>query len=330
MPSDYKISPVTDDQEWDSFASTSLGATPFSSTKWMKIIEQITGAQRVQLGLYKNSTLCAGLAAIVQKKGPFTQLGTPELCPHTGILLGRSPEGKRPTKREADWQNVCNHFIDYLSNHYDHVRITHTPNLTDLRPFSWAGWKLNLRYTYHLEIKNRTESDLWDRVERRTRTAIRKAEKLGYTFQEIGDVDLLVNQYGKIYQDRPVPINSNLVQNYVKSIYEAGLIRIFSVQASNGETAATVAFVENDDESYAWVAGADPSHYNSGAASLLYWRYLSQCSQNRFDFVGANLPSIAFFKRGLGGNLVPYYSTEHFCNRLLRKMDRVRGLFARK
>ncbi len=329
MPSDYKISPVTDDQEWDCFASASLGGTPFSTSQWMKSAEHITGAQRIQLGLFKNSTLCAGLAAIVKKIGPFTQLGTPELCPHTGILLGRSPEGKSPTKREADWQNACNHFIQYLNNRYDHVRITHTPVLTDLRPFSWAGWKLNLRYTYHLEMENQTESDLWERVERRTRTAIRKAEKLGYIFQETSDIELLFDQYCKIYKDRPMPVNFSLVQHHVRSVYESGLIRIFSVQAPNSETAAIVAFVENDHESYAWVAGADPSHNNSGAASLLYWKYLSQCSQNRFDFVGANLPSIAFFKRGMGGNLVPYYTTEHFCNRLLRNVDKIRGLFAK-
>ena len=328
MSSNYNISPVTDDEEWDAFVSTSIGATPFSSSKWMKITEQVTGGRRIQLGLFKNSTLCAGLTAIARKRGPFTQLGTPELSPHTGILLACAPEGKGPTKREADWQNACNHFIEYLSSQYDHIRITHSPELTDLRPFSWARWSLSLRYTYHLSLANRTESELWERVERRTRTTIRKAEKLGYIFQETNDVNLLCDQYEKLYQNRPNPIDPNLVHRYIKSAYEAGLTHIFSVQSPNNETAAIVAFVENDDTSYAWVAGADPSLNNSGAASLLYWKYLSQCTLNRFDFVGANLPTVAFFKRGMGGDLIPYYTTEHFCNGILRKAAKVRGLFA--
>lgn len=330
MPSDYSIAPITDDKEWDAFASTSIGGTPFNTSKWLKNVEEVSGGQQIRLGLFKNATLRAGLTGIAKRRGPFIQLGTPELSPHTGILLCNTPEGKGPTKREAEWQAACNHFIQYLSNRYDHIRITHTPDLTDLRPFSWAGWDLNLRYTYQLPLENQTESELWERVERRTRTAIRKAEKLGYECQETDDIDLLCDQYEKIYENGPTPINSDLVRRHLRLAFQAGLTQIFSVKSNSNETAAIVAFVKNENMTYAWVAGADPDHNNSGAASLLYWRYICQCSQNHFDFVGANLPSVAFFKRGMGGNLVPYYTTEYFRNEFLRNIVKVKSLFNRR
>ena len=85
------------------------------------------------------------------------------------------------------------------------------------------------------------------------------------------------------------------------------------------DRASIVAFVEGRDTSYAWVAGADSTHNNTGATSLLYWKYFSLCKRAHFDFVGANLPAVSFFKRGLGGDLVPYYTTEGFGNTWLER-----------
>ena len=71
-------------------------------------------------------------------------------------------------------------------------------------------------------------------------------------------------------------------------------------------------FVDGPDTSYAWAAGADPALNNTGATSALYWQYFTATKKKRFDFVGANIPAIAFFKRGFGGDLVPYYVSEGY------------------
>ena len=77
------------------------------------------------------------------------------------------------------------------------------------------------------------------------------------------------------------------------------------------------------------MAGADPSHRDSGATSLLYWKVMEGTTRARFDFVGANLASIAFFKRGFGGDLVPYFATEGFGSPLLRSAVRLRRVLRR-
>ena len=46
-------------------------------------------------------------------------------------------------------------------------------------------------------------------------------------------------------------------------------------------------------------------------------------------FVGANLASIAFFKRGFGGELLPYFATEGFGSSLLRTAVRLRRAMRR-
>ena len=57
-----------------------------------------------------------------------------------------------------------------------------------MRPFIWRGWDTRLRYTYQMDLSDLDA--LFERVERRTRTVIRKAEKLGYALEHSDDVTL--------------------------------------------------------------------------------------------------------------------------------------------
>ena len=46
------------------------------------------------------------------------------------------------------------------------------------------------------------------------------------------------------------------------------------------------------------------------------------------DFVGANTPSIAEFKRKFGSRIVPYYRVEHVVRPELRVLQRFRKMLA--
>ena len=317
MSDAYEIRLVDDPVLWNHFVQTGWGGSPFSTTTWLRCAAHALGGQPAYIGVFKGSQIVAGLAALTTKHRGIERIETPELTPHTGFLMA-PVESKGPAKIEAESHRFSELRIRHLQ-HHDHMRITHTPALNDIRPFSWANWQTRVRYTYQMDLSDLDA--LWERVERRTRTAIRKAEKLGYTVIQTDDIELLCRQYGMIYERHgaAAPISPEVVRRFVEGAQSAGQARLLAAQSPQGETASIVAFVEGPSMAYAWVAGADPQHNSSGATSLLYWRYFQQCTQPRFDFVGANLPAVAFFKRGLGGDLVPYYATEHFGTPWLRR-----------
>ena len=318
MSDAYEIRLVDDLALWDHFVQTSWGGSPFSTTTWLRCAAHALGGKPAHIGVFKGSQIVAGLAALTTKHRGIERVETPELTPHTGFLMA-PVESKGPAKIEAECHRFSELLIRYLQR-YDHMRITHTPALNDIRPFIWANWQTRVRYTYQMDLSNLEA--LWERVERRTRTAIRKAEKLGYTVIQTDDIELLCRQYGMIYERHgaAAPISPEVVRRFVESAQSSGQARLLAAQSPQGETASIVAFVEGPSMAYAWVAGADPQHNSSGATSLLYWRYFQQCTQPRFDFVGANLPAVAFFKRGLGGDLIPYYATEYFATPWLRRV----------
>ena len=317
MSDAYEIRLVDDPALWNHFVQTGWGGSPFSTTTWLRCAAHALGGQPAYIGVFKGSQIVAGLAALTTKHRGIERIETPELTPHTGFLMA-PVESKGPAKIEAECHRFSELLIRHLQ-HYDHMRITHTPALNDIRPFIWANWQTRVRYTYQMDLSDLDA--LWERVERRTRTAIRKAEKLGYTVIQTDDIELLCRQYGMIYERHgaAAPISPEVVRRFVEGAQSAGQARLLAAQSPQGETASIVAFVEGPSMAYAWVAGADPQHNSSGATSLLYWRYFQQCAQPRFDFVGANLPAVAFFKRGLGGDLVPYYATEYFGTPWLRR-----------
>jgi hypothetical protein len=324
-----QIRPVEDPAAWDAFARQALGYTLFSTHAWLAGAERACGGKARLWGLYDEADrLVAGVAGLEQRRGPFCRFSTPPLTPHTGLLV-EQVQAKGPAKLEAATARAAALFARHFSQHYDHAHLVHSPALIDLREFLWAGWQARLRYTYHLDLGDLEA--LWERTERRLRTVVRKAEKLGYQVYPTQDLDLLRRHYELIYarQQGPPPVHPEIVQRFAGQVLSAGLGRAFQALSPQGRTACVVLFVEEGDTTYAWVAGADPELNDTGATSLLYWKYFELCGRKRFDFAGANIPSIALFKRSFGGDLVPYGATEIFGSRTARIAFFLRGLFGR-
>ncbi len=306
MADTFEIRLVADDTAWDGFVRQAIGGTVFSTSAWLRCAAAATGGQVHRLGCYRNGRLVAGISGLVRRRLGLYRLETPALTPYTGLLLA-PVASKGPAKAEAAQHRACSHLLAHLAKHYDRVFLVHAPAIADVRPFTWQGWDAHLRYTYRLPLGD--DNARWERIERRTRTAIRKAEKLGYQLRPTSDVALFRRQYEAIYAnqaDSP-PIAAALAERFVAAALAAGLAQAYEIASSDGP-AAIVAFVRGFDTTYAWAAGADPAYNHTGAISLLYWQYCNTAVHQHFDFVGANMPSIAFFKRGFGCDLVPYYA----------------------
>ena len=317
MADTFEIRLVADDTAWDAFVHQAVGGTVFSTSAWLRCAAAATGGQVHRLGCYRNDRLVAGISGLARRRMGLYRLETPELTPYTGLLLA-PVAGKGPAKGEAAQHRACTHLLDYLAKHYDRAFLVHAPAIADVRPFTWQGWDAHLRYTYRLPLGD--SNALWERAERRARTAIRKAEKLGYQLQPTSDVALFRQQYEAIYttQAGAPPVAAALAERFVAAALAAGLAQAYEIASPDGP-AAVVAFVEGFGTTYAWAAGADPAYNHTGAISLLYWQYWDAVDHNCFDFIGANIPSIAFFKRGFGCDLVPYYAVVGYKSRWVKR-----------
>ncbi|HJP34033.1 MAG TPA: GNAT family N-acetyltransferase [Candidatus Latescibacteria bacterium] len=302
---------------WNRFLETADGATIFSHAEWMATAAQASGAESRLLGAWDGDHLVAGVAGVSTGSGWRRRFSTPDLSPHTGFLF-RPSTTDRPAHIESERSGATGALLEHLQANNARIHLTHSPSLVDAREFVWAGWQVQPRYTYQIELPE-DRTPVWDGFERRTRTAVRKAEKAGFRVEASNDAVELRRLYGQVYGgEERAPVAGNIVEKMVELALETGRAEGWRCQAPSGATAAVVFFVPDGDTLYAWVAGADPAQRDSGATSLLYWKVMESSPCSRFDFVGANLAAIAFFKRGFGGLLVPYFATEGFGHPLLR------------
>jgi hypothetical protein len=312
MSDSLEIAEIADGEAWNELARNGVGGSVFSTHSWLESAQHASGGTLRCFGCFKSGRLVAGLSGMERSGGGMKQLATPVLTPHGGLIY-QPIDAKSPAKLEADRNRATELLLQYVSQRYHHISLSHTPEIEDLRPFSWSGFAQQVRYTYRIRIADL--EDAWEKLERRTRGVIRKAEDAGFDFKETKDASLIRLQYEQIYKksDEPAPVSPQVVERFVGKTLDAGLAQAFAIE-SGGEVASVVVFVNGFGTVYAWVAGQNPDYSASGATSLLYWRFFGHTALEQFDFVGANMPSIALFKRGFGGDLTSYYAVERYRN----------------
>ncbi|MDA0337440.1 MAG: GNAT family N-acetyltransferase [bacterium] len=324
----YRIETVSPG-DWRTFLGDASGSAVFSAGDWLGAAAKATGSEAQFLGAWAGEHLVAGVAGVVSGSGWRRRFATPELLPHTGFLFRPAPTD-RPAHVEAERSGATSALIQHLQSRYARIHLTHTPALLDTRQFLWAGWDVQPRYTYHIPLPADRDC-VWGGFERRTRTAVRKAEKAGYQVEPTADITELRRLYGLVYGgEADAPVHGEILHSMAQSAIEGDLVEGWRCVAPDGETASVVLFARGGNTLGAWVAGADPLHRDSGATSMLYWHVLRDTACTHFDFVGANLDSIAFFKRGFGGELIPYFATEGFGSAALRSVVHLRRALRRK
>lgn len=303
---------------WDDFVNTSSEGAIFSTSGWVRMAARAQGGVPVTLGAFDDGRLVAGVAYVEISRGVLRKASSPALTPYCGFLF-RPYRGKRRSEEESFRHAAAAPLVTYLSGRYGHVYLVHPPGVIDMRPFIWNGYAAVVRYTYILDIS--APDRLWDVMEHRVRTVIRNAGG-SLTVENSTSMDLFGALYEHVYLDRgnEPPVRRGTVVRMVGEVLETGTGEMRVVKDADGSALCAGVFVRDARTVYAWVSGAIPTRNPSGAMSLLFWdtadRY--RATHGTLDMVGANLPSVAFFKKGFGGSLVPYFITERYSSPLTR------------
>ena len=315
----FEVRRIEDVHLWDRFVKIAFGGTVFSSSSWLRCASEAVGGNPLMLGCYRNEKLVGGCGLLEVRRFGVSKATTPPLTPYSGFMYLRDGSLKRVTM-EAESERISGSLIEKLESDYGYIQISHAPDVVDIRYFQWKDWRTSLRYTYLIDI-GELEA-LWESFEGRTRNAINKAKKGGFRVRGTDEIDLFLKLYGMVYskQHAVTPLGADAIRKFYSSARKSGLCQMYLVESPSGEPASSVVFVFGFDSLYAWIGGGDPAFNASGANSLLYWKVFEATSGifPVFDFIGANIPSIAKFKRGFGGRLTPYYCNEKSTSTLAR------------
>jgi hypothetical protein len=185
-----------------------------------------------------------------------------------------------------------------------------SPTMLNALPFYWAGYRLELRYTYRLEGLQ-DEDALWDGVRANIRGHIRKARKRVEVRDDLG-LDVLYAMYAKAFARQGLPPTHSLarIARLDAACAARGARATLFAQDEAGRVHAAAYVVWDSRAAYLLLSGSDPELRSSGATALLTWEAISRARAvtDVFDFEGSMLKPVERVRRDFGARQTPYLS----------------------
>ncbi len=305
---------------WESLLSSSPQASPFATLSYAEALTTHAGIEANCWFVADEHTDLAGLLVFSRHQGPFKRVVVPGFTPYSSLLFTQAA-----TSPEEPFMLLLNS----LAETFDDLRLHLHPRIEDVRPLSWVGWQTTPYFTFLFDL---TAYDLaktsWSTSTRRN---FRKSVD-DYTIEEdarhIGPcIALCADGYAR--SKRPFPIHPETLKRMALDLDHQNMIRTFVV-LPRGKEAPEAGIVVLHDQRTAcyWIAGSEPGP----AMTVLLGHVLGELKNagiQTFDFIGANTPSIAEFKRRFGPALTPYYAGLTTPNKALGALLQLKNLFSR-
>lgn len=254
----------------------------------------------------------------LNKAGRIVQ---PGLNPYLPVAFEATPSPNRH-RVCSQWLAVARQFVQDMQSHDLRNGVELSPEITDIRPWQWSGFRVSVRYTYYLELPLDCSS-----IDKATRNRIKRAEKLGYICERTDNMAHVLDclndtEKRQHFSYRLTMQDLELIQSLLGNEH----LRAYVCYAPDGEPASSsVDLHVPGSRAIGWVGGTKRAHLQSGATQFLTSYELADL-QNAgaigIDFAGANIPSVAAAKRSWGGYLVPSYFIEGFTLRSMAKLAR--------
>lgn len=313
------LEPIFDDTEWDELVSSSIEASPFLMSSFLRSIKQensrfvISENGRAVIGIcILNSFGCIpeNLHAFCLYQGVF--------FPHL-TLKNYSDENERLRR--------FHRMIECLDSKADPIHLSFHPKVNDLRAVEWfyhEAHRSNLvpiiksRYTGMIEIKRFASFDEYLKSIRKERLReYRRSLETKYKIDlHSGDLENFLNLYELTFGRKGQTVSDDLL-NRVKSIVSAGLGdgsgNLTMLYSEDGEPVSG-AYILSDRDTSIYLFGANDIKYRDSYGStrviLDSLKQTFQESKKIFDFCGMNSPLRGEFKSSFNARLIPYFELD--------------------
>ncbi len=293
--------------------------TVFSRLEYVRAVAAAADLETTIAVVRRGGRDVAGAAVTWKRRGPYREIIVPPVTPFSAILLGQETAENKIHGRTSGFELL----LEALERSFHAVRLHLPTAIRDVRPASWRGWDVQPFYTYVLSLP--TKPSEWSggvtRNFERSRTT--------YDVIEGGDaasavVHLCFASYAR--HDRRPPLGEQQLALLVDSVQSSGLATIYGLRhRKTGAIDAAVAVARAATTASYWLAGSVPGPAMTVLIGELFPRLTAE-GIDTFDFVGANTPGIAEFKRKFGSNLMPYYRIVRIGRRELKLVYKIRSI----
>ncbi|MCY4158910.1 MAG: GNAT family N-acetyltransferase [Bacteroidetes bacterium] len=236
----------------------------------------------------------AALLLHLKGGGKLRHVVIPPFTQYSALLLLNPPPAHLIHRQKTPLDELLKS-AEQISNRAD-LLVT----MDDPRTAQWRGWEVKPLFTYLIHLP--ADPDDWSSGARRTW----RSNTSDYTIRENSElagevIDLCRMSYQR--HGRKLPASPTALETLVREMGDWG--RVF-VAERNGITEAGAIILHDEHTAHYWIAGSIPGPSMTVLLGEIL-PLLSESGISVFDFVGANTPSIAEFKRSFAPALTQYY-----------------------
>ncbi|HIG74312.1 MAG TPA: GNAT family N-acetyltransferase [Bacteroidetes bacterium] len=259
----------------------------------------------------------AGVIGWEKRRGPIRALALPPATPYVAPLVAEWPREAEIVRQRTALGGLARD----LAGDVQQATLALPPDWRDARPFAWAGWRLETRYTAVADPSG-------DPLARWSHGTRQRARRHADTYQlREGSAEIAhaasfqVQSYER--KSLALGISADTLATLGETLVELGLARAFGAYRDGACEAAALFAVDGPRAIY-WLSGSEPGP----AMSVLFLHAMTALAADgvtTLDLGGANVPGVAQFKRQLGGELAPVVVARWVGPRWLRAAQSFRG-----
>ncbi len=266
------------------------------------------------LELWRDHSLLAVMPIHPKRKAGYSYALQPSYSQFWGILFAGGSLGN-DYKTYSHRRKVVKAMVEAIPKEIKWFRYGFAPEFDYPLPFHWAGYQLQTRYTYRLDL-----SPGYAAIEKNfgndTRYDIRKASGLGIKahagtqdWQRLVSLTQANAEHGKPLLQ---PAELETLRRLAAFLLETRLGSIMEVVDEGGTLVGAALFGSFAGKTAYIMSAQAPGKTGSGAMSLLLARAIEVAAVHDqvFDFEGSMIEGIESFFRGFGGHPVPYLLIE--------------------
>jgi hypothetical protein len=316
---------------WDTIVERSPQGTIFHTLDWLKINAKHTDSQLFLIVGYLGNEPVGAIPIFYRRKNFFKVVSSPlgsTQIPHLGPIFPDYDVHKQ-NKREFYFSEFQKEFDEFLVQKLkpDRISISTSPNLLDVRPFIWNDYQVIPKYNYCKDITNL--DILWNGFKKELRKNIEKAEHEGFVIEQAGleEIQFISQSISRRFdeQEMEYPASNEYLLDIFNAYYPEHL-KIF-IAKMNGEPITGIVVTGFRDTLSIWIGATQTTCKGLYPVDLLQWKIIEWGNKNGYkkcEILGANLPSISYFKSRYNFDLEIYFSV----NKTQRTYRIVNSLFS--
>ena len=289
---------------------------PLFSQPWW--LDAVCGQDNWSVALVeKGGNIFASMPYYIEKKYGQTIIKHPKLTQTLGIYF-KYPKNQKYYKKLSFEKEMITKLIEQLPK-FDKFTKSFDYHTTNLLPFHWKGFSLNVNYTYTIEKLSMEELEKGFETDIRRRR--RKAEEYGVKVYESDDIEKFyeLNNMTFIRQKATIPYSLEFVKKVYTTTQTNKASKIFFAEYNNQIIAASF-LVFDKKNLYYIMGGIDPDKRDLGGMDMVQYESIKFAleSDRVFDFEGSMIESIEKYVRSFGAIQKPYFQVSKIDSKILK------------